>query len=90
MERYADHFNLGPHCKLNTAVERVSREDDGRWRLDFKDEPPLWFDKVVMATGPHVRAVMPTFQGAHLFTGRILHVKAFKRFVCHPLLQTVC
>lgn len=41
----------------------------------------MWFDKVIVATGPQARAVMPRFEGADLFTGRVLHVKAFKRYV---------
>lgn len=81
LERYADHFNLRPHCILNTVVERVSREENGKWRLDFRNRPSGWFDKLVMATGPHGRVVMPRFEGAEMFTGRILHVKAFKRYV---------
>ncbi|KAL6414436.1 FAD/NAD(P)-binding domain-containing protein [Ilyonectria robusta] len=79
LESYVDHFNLRPHMRLNTAVKRIVREESNKWRLDFEFAPSEYYEKVVIATGPHHEPVMPTIQGARLFSGRIIHSKAFKR-----------
>ncbi|KAF7558843.1 hypothetical protein G7046_g5305 [Stylonectria norvegica] len=80
LESYVDYFDLRPHLRLNTAVKYVAREDEAdRWRLDFENAPSLYFDKVVIATGPHLEPVMPRIEGADEFKGSILHSKAFKR-----------
>lgn len=80
LENYADHFNLRPHLRLNTVVKHVAREEESnRWRLDFELAPSEHFDKVVIATGPHLNPVMPEINGSSLFAGTILHSKSFKR-----------
>ncbi|KAL7951736.1 flavin monooxygenase-like protein [Trichoderma barbatum] len=80
LEAYVEHFDLSPHFYLSTSVKSISREEkDGRWRLDFDRRPSEWFDKVVVATGPHIRSMMPVFEGADLFTGRLIHSKGFKK-----------
>ncbi|CAM1509044.1 Fc.00g027830.m01.CDS01 [Cosmosporella sp. VM-42] len=80
LESYVDYFDLRPHLRLNTAVKYVAREEESdKWRLDFEHAPSQYFEKVVVATGPHLEPVMPTIQGANLFAGRILHARAFKR-----------
>jgi dimethylaniline monooxygenase (N-oxide forming) len=80
LEAYADHFDLRPHFRLSTSIKSISKEDDdGRWRLDFEEQPSEWFDKVIVATGPHIRPMMPEFEGADLFTGQLIHSKSFKR-----------
>ncbi|KAL5086630.1 hypothetical protein Trisim1_008882 [Trichoderma cf. simile WF8] len=80
LEAYVEHFDLRPHFRLATSVRSISREDgDGRWRLDFENRSSEWFDKVIMATGPHIRPMMPVLEGAEMFTGRLIHSKAFKR-----------
>lgn len=81
LESYVDHFNLRPHMRLNTAVKHIAREESNKWRLDFEFAPSEYYEKVVIATGPHHEPVMPTIQGARLFSGRIIHSKAFKRWV---------
>lgn len=85
IESYVDHFDLRRHFRLNTTVERICREgDDGQWRLDLKGQPSQLFDKVLLATGPHVKPTMPKIEGSESFTGRIIHSKAFKRFAARP------
>lgn len=80
LEAYVDHFHLKPHFRLCTTVKSISRDqDDGRWKLDIKGQPSEWFDKVVMATGPHIKPMMPELEGADLFTGRFIHSKGFKK-----------
>jgi dimethylaniline monooxygenase (N-oxide forming) len=81
LEAYASHFNLRSHFRLSTTVSSISWDGKctGRWRLDFDGRPSEWFDRIVMATGPHVKPVMPKFEGADLFTGRLIHSKRFKK-----------
>ncbi|KAL7924775.1 hypothetical protein ACQKWADRAFT_319316 [Trichoderma austrokoningii] len=88
LEAYASHFNLRPHFRLSTTVTSISRDGrgEGSWRLDFEGRPSEWFDRVVMAIGPHVIPVMPKFEGADLFTGRLIHSKNFKKFSKMPSL----
>lgn len=80
LENYADHFNLRPHLRLNTVVKHVAREEEfNRWRLDFELAPSEYYDKVVIATGPHLNPAMPEIKESSLFVGRIIHSKSFKR-----------
>ncbi|KAH7143675.1 flavin monooxygenase-like protein [Dactylonectria macrodidyma] len=80
LESYVDHFELRPFLRLNTVVKHVAREEESnKWRLDFEFAPSEYFEKVVIATGPHYEPVMPTIQGSRLFAGRLIHSKAFKR-----------
>ncbi|ETR98328.1 FAD/NAD(P)-binding domain-containing protein [Trichoderma reesei RUT C-30] len=80
LEAYVDHFHLRPHFRLSTVVTSISRDQDsGRWRVNIEEQPSEWFDKVVVATGPHIKPMMPAFEGADLFTGRLIHSKGFKK-----------
>jgi len=81
IESYVDHYDLRPHFRLNTAVSSIALDDTGKWQLDFKDgnPPQQYFDKVVVATGPHVKPMLPVFEGQELFKGQIIHSMAFKR-----------
>ncbi|ETI19410.1 hypothetical protein G647_09243 [Cladophialophora carrionii CBS 160.54] len=81
---YVDAFGLRPHLRLSTRVESIERDDTQNcWHVTVSGpnsaEPErLRFDKVVMATGPHNRAIMPDLPGQELFEGEILHSIAFK------------
>lgn len=81
IESYVDHYNLRPRLQLNAAVASVTLDDTGKWRLDFQnDAAPRYFDKLVVATGPHAKTMMPSFEGQELFEGQIIHSISFKRF----------
>ena len=83
-----EHFDLRRHFRLNTAVERVNRDDAAsQWKLDLEGEPSERFDKVLFATGPHVKPTMPKIEGFESFTGTIIHSTAFKRSAA-PLRRT--
>lgn len=45
-----------------------------------KGSPSRYFDKVVMATGPHVKDVVPEVRGSSQFSGQMLHSRAFKLY----------
>lgn len=88
LESYVDHFGLRPRFQLNSKVKSVIHEDaDERWRIDIEDGAPRYFNRVVIATGPHVRPMMPSIEGAHLFKGRIAHSRAFKRYFPTTLIE---
>jgi dimethylaniline monooxygenase (N-oxide forming) len=81
---YADHFNLRSHLRLSTSVTSIVR-DEGRdkWLVKVTDvvsskSEDLYFDKVIMASGPHVTAKIPKIEGHELFAGEITHSIAFK------------
>ncbi|KAI5458602.1 flavin monooxygenase-like protein [Mariannaea sp. PMI_226] len=79
LEKYVDYFELRRHMRLNTTVKFVARvEETNNWRLDFESRPSEYFDKVVIATGPHHEALLPKLEGSDLFEGKILHSRAFK------------
>ncbi|KAF7546689.1 hypothetical protein G7Z17_g8245 [Cylindrodendrum hubeiense] len=64
LESYVDHFGLRPRMRLNTAIKHVAREaESNKWRLDFEFAPSEYYEKVVIATGPHHDPMMPTIQG---------------------------
>lgn len=86
LENYVDHFGLRPRFHLRSPVSAIVREDDSeKWRIDFDGQPSKYFDKVVMATGPHVQPCMPRLKNADVFSGRIIHSRAFKTYapLCH-------
>jgi dimethylaniline monooxygenase (N-oxide forming) len=81
---YVDAFELRPHLRLSTRVDAIERDDTQNcWHITVSGpssaEPErLRFDKVVMATGPHNKPVMPDLPGQERFKGEILHSIAFK------------
>ncbi|PMB68196.1 Dimethylaniline monooxygenase [N-oxide-forming] 4 [Beauveria bassiana] len=80
IESYVEHFCLAPHFRLNTTVTHISEsEETGRWRIDIAGAPSQNFDKVVMATGPHVKATPFRLEGQEVFEGEVMHSQRFKR-----------
>ncbi|KAF4126106.1 dimethylaniline monooxygenase (N-oxide forming) [Geosmithia morbida] len=86
LENYVDRFDLRSRFRLSTAVKAVTYQDDAaRWRLEFfategegGSPSSVYFDRVVMATGPHAEAVVPELQNAQHFSGQMIHARAFK------------
>lgn len=84
LESYVDHFGFRPRLQLNAAVSGIIRQDESdNWRIDFEGMPSKYFDKVVLATGPHAKPSIPDIAGSHLFTGQVIHSRAFKRYLSH-------
>ncbi len=77
---YAKAFDLEPHVRLKSKVERCTRTDDGRWTVrvtangEARDEV---FDWLVVCSGHHRQAFVPDYPGA--FAGTITHSSAYKR-----------
>ncbi|KAI1129200.1 FAD/NAD(P)-binding domain-containing protein [Nemania abortiva] len=81
-QSYASHFNLYPHVRFNTTVQKVTRNaaDDG-WDVHItnSDGPSvLSFDKVVLAHGCESVPLWPPMPSRDKFKGTIMHGQSFK------------
>lgn len=81
LEDYVEHFDLSRRLRLGTAVKRVHRsQDDGPWEVWVEGaSEPLLFDKVVVASGAQVQALVPELAGADVFEGESIHCSAYKQ-----------
>ena len=87
IEAYAKHFNLYQHIQLNTSVVRVLRDEtDSKWLVEVRptnstdlsggvptETKTHRFDRVVFATGIHLKLNWPDIKGRHRFAGEIVH-----------------
>src|SRR5262245_13212979 len=77
---YARAFQLERHIRLGWHVEQCALRDDGRWtvRVIANGETRVeTFDRVLVCSGHHREAFMPTFPGT--FTGTLVHSSGYKR-----------
>jgi len=77
---YAEHFAVKEFIKFNTQVENISRLDDEKWQVIFRDESGeqvAIFDYVLVANGHHWDPQLPEYQGE--FSGTILHAHQYKK-----------
>jgi cation diffusion facilitator CzcD-associated flavoprotein CzcO len=74
LEEYAQPLRV----RTGTEIRRVDPLDGG-WSLSTSDAAALTTDHVVIATGPDIEPVMPTWPGADRFTGTMLHAGQFRR-----------
>jgi dimethylaniline monooxygenase (N-oxide forming) len=81
IEQYAEHFDLHRQICLNTTVVGVSRdESDSEWRIEVRptdshngQTETHVFDRLVFATGIHLKLSWPEIKGRHRFAGEIVH-----------------
>jgi putative flavoprotein involved in K+ transport len=59
LERYADRFDLP--VRTSARVAGLSREPDGRFRLELADGDDVVADRVIVASGAHRIPVVPAF-----------------------------
>ena len=59
LERYARHFELP--VRLSTRIDRLSRDADGRFRLELADGGEAVADRVIVTTGAHRVPLAPAF-----------------------------
>ncbi|KAI3324535.1 FAD/NAD(P)-binding domain-containing protein [Xylariaceae sp. AK1471] len=81
-ESYASHFNLHPHVRFGTTVNRVTRNtaDDG-WDIHITNlggSTVLPFDKVVFGHGCESVPLWPPMPSRDKFKGTIMHGQSFK------------
>jgi putative flavoprotein involved in K+ transport len=75
LESYAAHHRIWP--RLGVEVQRVDRDDDGRWRLTTS-EGERAARAVVVATGYNDRPYLPDWPGRDGFSGTFLHAAAYR------------
>lgn len=79
---YAEHFNLLPHIRLNTAVTRVrpaSAEEalrGARWRTECADGSAVLSRSVMIANGHHTQPNIASYPGA--WAGETMHSDAYR------------
>ncbi len=77
---YAKAFQLAPHIRLNSHVERCTLDSDGRWTVRVIADGETRaerFDSLVVCSGHHREAFVPAYPGT--FAGKIVHSSAYKR-----------
>jgi cation diffusion facilitator CzcD-associated flavoprotein CzcO len=77
---YARAFQLAPHIRLGSHVQRCTLDDDGRWtvRVIASGETRAEsFDSLLVCSGHHREAFVPAYPGT--FTGKIIHSSTYKR-----------
>ena len=74
---YLESCADGIRIQFETTVLRVDRADHG-WRLTTK-RGSIEAHQAILATGPDLEPVMPTWPGADTFTGELVHAAAFRR-----------
>lgn len=77
-DAYVDHFGVREHITFRTAVEEVSRNPDGMYRLRLDTGQEHTYRHVIVANGHHwnPRYPDPPFPGT--FTGEVLHSHDYK------------
>ena len=81
---FANAFELRPALRLSTTIHSIKHDDaHDCWQIivsgpSTPSPETLMFDKVVMATGPHSKPIMPELPGRETFKGEIVHSIAFK------------
>jgi cation diffusion facilitator CzcD-associated flavoprotein CzcO len=77
---YARAFQLAPHIRLGSHVERCTLDGDGRWTVrviangETREER---FDSLLVCSGHHREPFVPPYPG--IFTGKIIHSSTYKR-----------
>ena len=75
-QSYADHFGLRRYIQFNTAVEKVEKTENQKWKVKLSNGEENVFDYLMVANGHHSVPRMPDFPGK--FEGEILHSHAYK------------
>lgn len=75
LDRYADQFELRPHIRFNTHVEKLEQRG-ARWAIhlsrDGQSESPT-FDRVAVCAGQFQFPSIPELPGLNGFEGTIIH-----------------
>jgi Flavin-binding monooxygenase-like len=79
LRSYARHFDLYPHFRFNTHVERVERADTGGWQVTLADAAGTTqrhYTGVIIANGHLWDPKTPTYPGH--FDGLALHSREYR------------
>jgi cation diffusion facilitator CzcD-associated flavoprotein CzcO len=77
LEDCVERFEIGPHLRLGTSVERATYEPEGRWRLETGDGDSHTFDILVTACGQLTNPAVPAVEGIDDFDGPSFHSAAW-------------
>jgi hypothetical protein len=74
LQHYAEHFDLVPHIRFNTAIREL-RRDEATGYILCTDAGEEHFDRVVVASGRYNKPAIPDVPGLASFTGSagVLH-----------------
>ncbi|MEM8896358.1 MAG: NAD(P)/FAD-dependent oxidoreductase, partial [Bacteroidota bacterium] len=75
LQAYVEKFDLS--VEFNQNVKRVTHAD-GRWSISTEQEENYSADKVVVCTGYNRVPVQPTWLGQDVFTGSLIHSRAYR------------
>ncbi len=75
-ESYVDHFELRPHIRFRTTVERVEPTPEGFWEVTLDDGSRHLYRAVLVANGHHWDPKLPSFPGE--FHGRSRHSHSYE------------
>ncbi|CAH0044434.1 unnamed protein product [Clonostachys solani] len=80
LESYVEHFGLSSRLRLGTNIQKVIRDEEAdRWKLLVEGSDPLFFDKVVIATGAQQEPQIPDLPNIDKFSGNSVHSRSFKK-----------
>lgn len=81
--QYADKFGVTKKIRLNSKVEEVAENSEGRWIISVTDPEPqgqtknILANKLIIATGLTGNPNMPEFPGVSKFDRPVFHAKEF-------------
>jgi len=75
-ENYAKQFEIKPH--FNTEVQKISKAENGNWKVLTQGENEYEAKNVILATGVNRIPHEPKFEGQQNFSGNIIHSRAYK------------
>ena len=76
-QAYCRHFDLEKHITFNTAVERIEKIADERWRVGTNTGETQEFDYILVCNGHHWNPRYPSYPG--VWTGDMMHSHAYKK-----------
>lgn len=83
LNSYVNRFGVKKHIQFNHLVTNVTPIENGKWKLVVKDLPnnkteSNIFDVVIVCNGHNSLPRYPNFEGADIFSGKILHSHDFR------------
>ncbi len=73
---YVAHFDLRPHIRFNTRVEKAVRRGAGGWNLTLSSGETRYYDALAVANGHHWAARIPDYPGQ--FNGPQIHSHKYR------------
>lgn len=80
LDRFIEHFKLGPMIRLGQKVSSVAPVKNGSsWRVTCTASAPLDFDAVAVCSGHFAEPRVPALQGLADFRGELRHSHNYRR-----------